>query len=132
MNLISDPIDFWLFQLDLDKEALWNMRAEQLRPRFPDPSSDTPATLLQDYRQRNGSSNWVELAERAAKHSKSHDFEAMQAAIYRICKGCNVNKATLIAVAAALSTPGRQIDWKELQWPKTLGRRRRSESANNK
>jgi hypothetical protein len=129
---LESRISFWITELELDQAELWDTRVRRSMPPASDPLKENPETLLLQYRQLHGQDNWNFLAETASSLSPSIDSGTFLAAIYRILKGVNARRKTLEWLAAAMSTPGRHIDWKDLRWPKTPCERAPSKSANNK
>lgn len=129
MNLLNERISFWLNELESDKDRLWDLRLEKLRPSATHPSQETPATLLFEDRVRRGATNWVHLATAAAKYCKTTSYEAILAAIYRILKKQNVSRRTRACLAAALTTPSRKIEAHDLLWPRGPRERTTREST---
>lgn len=131
MNLLNHQICFWLDELQSDKDHVWEMRRALLNPSAVDLSKETPTTLLYEYRARHGDQSWLRLAKAAARLSMGTDYEAFLALIYRIEKGTNVSSKRLECLAAAMSTPTRKVEWRDLRWPKQRQRPRRK-STNRK
>ena len=132
--LLEDTIAHWLNELEVDKDRDWEEKLKKFMPSKPDPSKDTPATLLEGWRLAKMQDNFTLLAEKASNISRTKTtfktFEAMLSAIYRIIDETNVNRETLECVAEAMSTPVRTVAWHGLRWPKKPRTRRRRKIAN--
>lgn len=135
-SILEGQMAHWLHELELDKDRVWEAWVKKLMPSKPDLTENTPATLLEWWRQTNRQTNFTLLAEKAATIScgrtKSRTVEAILSAIYRISSGTNVNQGTLECLAEAMSTPTWRVEWYHLRWPKKPRQRQKRKKSANK